>query len=149
MPEQKSERALPVTTSGFEQPFETAIYPYGLGGLNLKGQADQIPLGQFAKLNNMIHSMDRGLTTRPGLTTSATGGTNHHSVRRLNDPSASTYTRLWGIDTTLRIGQSGAVTQIDNGYSGDPLYLLPHRPPLSGASWMFVGDRSRMRKVRS
>jgi hypothetical protein len=148
MPEQASQNALPVTTSPYQSPFQTAIYPFGLGGVNMKDQADQIPVGQFALHTNLTHTMDRGVTTRYGLSSYATGGTKHHSVRRLSDPLNSTYTRLWGTDQDLRIGQSGAVAIIDSGYSGDPLVLLPHRPPLSGAPWMFVADRSRMRKVR-
>ena len=149
MPEQQSGRQLPVTASAFETPFQTEIFPFGLGGLNLKDQLDQIPVGQFARLTNLIHSQDRGLTARPGLTSLATGGIEHHSVRRLHDPQAGTDTRIWGTDQDLRRGLSGALTIIDSGYSGDPLYLLPHRPPLSGDPWMFVADRSRMRKVRA
>ncbi len=149
MPEQQSQRALPVTGSNFEAPFETQISPYGIGGLNLKDALDAIPVGQFSRLTNVIANGDRQLEARPGLTSLATAGTEHHSVRRLNDPQAGTYTRLWGIDQKLYRGQSGALTEIDSGYSGDPLYLVPHRPPLSGDPWMFVADRSRMRKVRA
>ena len=120
-----------------------------MGGLNLKDALDKIPVGQFSRLTNVIHSQNQALEARPGLTSLATGGTEHHSVRRLLDPQNSVFTRIWGIDQALYIGQSGALTQIDTGYSGDPLYLLPHRPPLSGDPWMFVADRSRMRKVRA
>lgn len=148
MPEQTSTVTQAITRADFTSPPETAIYPYGLGGLNLKDQVDQIPVGQFPIHTNLTHTMDRGVTLRPGLTTLATVGVHHHSVRRLSDPQNSTYTRIWGVDQSLYIGQSGALTVIDAGYSGDPLYLLPHRPPLSGDPWMFVADRLRMRKVR-
>lgn len=149
MPEQQSSRAQPITNAPITAPYETAIYPYGLGGLNLKDQLDKTPVGQFSRHTNVIHTMDRGLTARPGVTLLATAGTNHHSVRRLSDPENATYTRIWGIDQSLYIGQFGALVAIDGGYSGDPIYLLPHRPPLSGDPWMFVADRSRMRKVRA
>lgn len=149
MPEQQSGRGQPITASTFESPFQTEIFPFGAGGLNLKDALDAIPVGQLSRSTNVIHSEDRAVTARPGLTALATAGTEHHSVRRLNDPQAGTYTRLWGIDQKLYRGQSGALTEIDAGYSGDPLYLLPHRPPLSGDPWMFVADRSRMRKVRA
>lgn len=149
MPEQVSRRGQGVTSAPFESPFETAIYPFGQGGLNAKDALDAIPVGQFTRLTNMVHAADRALTGRPGLTSLATAGTEHHSVRRLNDPQAGTSTRIWGIDQKLYRGLSGALTEIDSGYSGDPLYLLPHRPPLSGDPWMFVADRARMRKVRA
>lgn len=148
MPEQKSERALAITGAEFRRPFETEYFPFGMGALKIQNQLDAIPVGQFAIHTNLIYLTTNGVSPRPGLTSFATGGTNHHSVRRLNDPQNSTYTRIWGTDQALRIGQSGALTQIDTGYSGDPLVLLPHRPPLSGDPWMFVADRSRMRKVR-
>ncbi len=149
MPEQKSSRGQPITTAPIENPFATEVWPYGQGGLDLNSALDAIPVGKLARLTNLIHTTGRQLTGRPGLTTLATGGTNHHSVRRLSDPQNSTYTRIWGTDQDLRIGQSGALTIIDTGYSGAPLYLLPSRPPLSGDPWMFVGDISRMRKVRA
>ncbi len=148
MPEQQSAHGQPITTANFEQPFQTEIYAFGQGGLNLRDQVDAVPVGQFPIHTNLTHTMDRGVTVRPGLTVLATAGTNHHSVRRLSDPQNSTYTRIWGIDQSLYLGQSGALAVIDAGYSGDPLYLLPHRPPLSGDPWMFVADRLRMRKVR-
>jgi hypothetical protein len=149
MPEQASGRGQVITTATFEAPFSTEIFPFGAGGLNLKDALDAIPVGQLSRSTNMIHSQDRAVTGRPGLTSLATVGTEHHSVRRLSDPQAGTYTRIWGVDQKLYRGQSGALTEIDTGYSGDPLYLLPHRPPLSGDPWMFVADRLRMRKVRA
>lgn len=149
MPEQATSQGQPITAAPVSQPFETAVYPFGMGGLNLKDQSDAIPVGEFARHTNLIHTMDRGVTVRPGLTALATAGTNHHSVRRLNDPANSTYTRIWGVDQSLFLGQSGALSSIDSGYSGDPLYLVPHRPPLSGQPWLFVGDRLKNRKVRS
>jgi hypothetical protein len=149
MPEQQSQGAQAVTAAPVTQPFETAIIPFGAGGLNLRDTLDAIPVGQYAQLTNLIHTVSRDMEARPGLTALATAGTDHHSVRRLSDPQNSTFTRVWGIDQSLYIGQSGALASIDTGYSGAPLYLLPHRPPLSGDPWMFVGDISRMRKVRA
>jgi hypothetical protein len=149
MPEQASKRDLAVTASEFRGPFQTEIWPFGRGGLNLQDQKDAIPVGQWAVHTNLVYQTDQGVSPRPGLTALATAGTAHHSVRRLNDPQNATYTRVWGIDQALYIGQSGALTNIDAGYSGDPLCLIPHRPPLSGDPWMFVADRSRMRKVRA
>lgn len=149
MPEQTSTQGQPVTSAPVTQPFQTEIYPFGQGGLNIHDQADAIPVGQFARHTNLVHTNDRAVTVRPGLITHATVGTQHHSVKRLSDPANATFTRIWGVDQSLYIGQSGALSLIDTGYSGDPIYLLPHRPPLSGAPWMFVADRLRMRKVRS
>jgi hypothetical protein len=147
VPEQQSRRANPVTGSAFEAPFENQIVRFGAKGLNLRDALDA--LDGWARHTNLDHENTGEAAVRPGQTSVATGGTVHHSVRKLRDEQAGTETRIWGIDTSLYRGASGALTEIDSGYSGDPLTLLPHRPPLSGAPWMFVADRSRMRKVRA
>lgn len=41
------------------------------------------------------------------------------------------------------------LSMIESGFSGDPLSMVPERPPLSGDSWMYIGDRLKMRKVRA
>jgi hypothetical protein len=147
MPEQGSRRGNAVTRSGFEQPFENHLIRFGTNGLNLKDSLDA--LEGWARHTNVEHDSEGEATARPGQTSFATGGTKHHSIRKLRDPQAHTEVRIWGIDTNLYRGVSGALTQIDSGYSGDPLSMTPHRPPLSGDPWMFVADRNKMRKVRA
>lgn len=149
MPEQSSNRGNPVTGASFEQPFETALFRLGIRGLNLKDALDVVAPDQFSRLTNVDNETGGYIVSRPGQTLLASAGTRHHSIQKLRDPQNSTFTRLWGIDTSLYIGAAGALTLIDAGYSGNPLALLPHRPPLSGDPWMFVGDSSRMRKVRA
>lgn len=148
MPEQHSARGNTITGAGFEAPFDTPIWPYGVGGLNLTDALDLIPVGEYSRLTNLTHEKDRELTTRDGQTSLLTGGSVHHSIRRLADPDTGTFTYFVGVDQTLRRGSAGVLTTVDSGYSGDPLTLVPYRPPMSGEPWLFVADRSRMRKVR-
>lgn len=145
MPEQISKHAQDLTTSRFVGPFENHILRYGTKGLNLKDSLDA--LEGWSRHTNLDHRNNGQATLRPGQTGFASGGSRHHSVRKLRDPNATTETRVWGIDGGLYMGVNGAVSSIDTGYSGDPLALVPHRPPLSGQPWMFVGDRSRMMKA--
>ena len=122
---------------------------FGLDGLDLSSAADVVPGEKYGRLTN-LRQVERGAwQTRPGLTSLATAGTHHHTIARLNDPQGATFTRIFGIDTHLYYGQAGALTQADTGYSGSPLALVQARPPLSGDSWMYVGDSSRMRKIRA
>lgn len=147
MPEQVSHRGDEVTKSSFTGPFENHPIRYGLKGLNLKDSLDA--LEGWARMTNLDHDENGDTTARDGQTTVATGGTVIHSVRLLRDPQSGTDGRVWGIDSSLYLGASGILSAIDSGYSGDFLTLVPHRPPLSGDPWMFVADRSRMRKVRA
>jgi hypothetical protein len=151
MPEPQTRRGNVITAAEFEAPFQTPVHVYGMGGLNLAVAIDRVPAGQYTRLTNTYYVPGSGqLTARPGQTSLATfAGADVHSAGRLNDPQNATFTRLWGADADLALGASGAPAVIDTGYSGDPLTLLPHRPPLSGDPWMFVADRLRLRKVRA
>jgi hypothetical protein len=149
MAEQISRRANNVTSAGFENPFETQIARFGVGGLNLKDSLDA--LEGWSRHTNVWHESESEATGRPGETAYATHGTGAtcHSIRKLRDPQAGTTTRFWGVGGALHFGYSGATTSIDTGYSGNPLALLPHRPTLSGDPWMFVADTNKMVKVKA
>lgn len=149
MPEQQSARGPAITPAPFEAPFETILLPFGPTRWNLQDDLIALPQGHFPRLTNVDNDQTGELHPRAGQLRLATGGVVHHSVRSLRDPATSSSTRIWGIDHELYRGASGALVPIDAGYSGDPLTLVPHRPQLSGAPWMFVADRSRMRKVRA
>lgn len=149
MPEQQSGRGQPVTKAQFEGAFETILLPFGPARLNLQDDIDTMPPGHFPKLTNLVNEQDGRLIARSGQAAFATGGTEHHSIRKFRDPQAGSESRVWGVDTDLYVATSGALgAAVDTGYSGQPLALVPHRPTLSGDPWMFVGDRNRMRKVR-
>jgi hypothetical protein len=133
-------------------PFLSQIYPAGAGGLDLKRALEEINPLKAARLTNLSQVKQEGsLVGRPGLTTLATAGTNVHSIGRLNDPSPTnpTYQLVVGADTSLYMGTSGALTQVDTGYSGYPLTLAQYHPPISDDTWMYIADSARMRKVRA
>ncbi len=149
MPEQAGRRGVGITGQNFEAPFDTPVVKLASKGLNLSA-LDAIAPDECSRLSNLVYQPMAGQARgRFGQTSLATAGTHVHSVGRLNAPRTGTFTRIWGIDTDLYGGQSGALTPIDAGYSGDPLTLVQYRPPLSADSWMFVGDRTRNRKVRA
>jgi hypothetical protein len=149
MAEQISRRAQNVTNSPFEGAFETHSVRFGSGTLNLKDSLDAME--GWARHTNVWHESEGEATARPGQTTLAThgGGATCHSIRKLRDPDTASTTRFWGVGTAVHRGLSGATAAVSSGYSGDPLALLPHRPPLSGEPWLFVGDRTKMAKIRA
>lgn len=148
MPEQASRRGVAVTGQDFTQPFETPVLRLAAQGLTLNAPLDAT---EITRLTNLVPAGSTGaLTTRPGLTALATAaGSIIHSVKRINTPRTASYTRIWGVDASLYAGASGALSAIDSGYSGDPLTLIPYRPPQSADAWMYIGDRTRTRKVRA
>jgi hypothetical protein len=124
-------------------------------GIDLVHPIDRQPGGCYPYLSNVRVTQEGRLESRPGY--SAVGGVASgtkklHSIRRLNDTSlayaAVGYTYVAGNDTTLLAGIESALTQIDTGYSGNPLSLLTFRPDQSPVAWMYVYDANKMVKVR-
>jgi hypothetical protein len=149
MPEQQGRRGVGITGQDFTAPFDTPIQRIAAKGLVLSS-LDAVPPDACSRLTNIAYDPLTGQSRgRPGQTALATAGTHIHSVRRINSPRTGSYTRIWGIDTNLYAGVSGALTQVDSGYSGAPCSLVAYRPPLSPDSWMFVGNSTKCRKVRA
>lgn len=124
-------------------------------GLDLVSPVDRMPPGSLQYAYN-IRTVEEGrIDARPGYAPFGSGvGAPKllHSIRRLNDPDASFaangYTYIVGNGTTLESGIETAITQIDTGYSGNPLSLLAFRPDVSPESWMYVYDQNKQAKVR-
>lgn len=130
--------------------FDTPMIRLGGMGLDLRASADaRSPLAATI-LTNLSDEYDGELRVRGGLTSLATAAGAHHSVARLNDPSAGvgTYTRYWGVGTGLYRGASGALTLIEGSFSGTPLTFLPCQFLSGDADWMIVADTAKVRKVR-
>lgn len=131
-----------------QTPFETIVSRIGQEGLNIKKSLDMLAQTELARGQNFVSTTAGFLQTRPGQIDQGQspdpGSGLVHSIARLNDPQASAFARFVGVGTTAyRVGDPTS----DTGYSGDPLTMLSYRPPLSGASYLFVADRSRMSKV--
>lgn len=130
-------------------PFETPMYRIGRKGINLVDAVDDIDPQALIRMENLISSYGSMLEIRPGEAALGTtsGADNINALFRLNDPAALSFTRLAGSGTTVYRGQSGALVLIDSNYSGDPLTFAAANMPLTGAPFVFIGDRSRNRKV--
>jgi hypothetical protein len=127
---------------------------FACAGVCLTRPADLMEAGKFPYLKNVRVKTQGVLQAREGIT--ATDDTpldqlEVHSVRRLNDPSPDAtpaWTRVIGSGTKLYTGQ-GPYSEVDDGYSGDPLSMIPFRPEKSPQAWMYVADSNKMRKVRA
>lgn len=119
----------------------------GLKGLQLNKALDQLDPDELARMANLVHT-GGPLQTRPGqLNFASVGSGTIHSVRRLNNPSAGSFTRFWGAGSSWFRGISGGLTSIDTGFSGNPLTLVTTRPPQSGEPWMVAADSTQLRKA--
>ncbi len=122
-------------------------------GVQLSKPVDSLDPSKFAILRNCRSVQDGSIQCRPGVSAlnamAALDQLNVHSVRRLNDPlpgAANPFIRVTGAGTKLYAGVT-PVAALVTGFSGNPLSLIPYRPPSSPESWMYVGDSSKMVKV--
>jgi hypothetical protein len=115
-------------------------------GLDLNRPVDSIKELQWARLKNVRTYQIGRIEPRPGLTLIGSVNGPVHSIRRFNAPRVGSWTRVIGSDINLSTGQT-LFNQIDTGYSGNPLALVPYRPAQSPDPWMYVMDSARQRKL--
>lgn len=116
-------------------------------GLDLNRPVDSVKELHYPRLVNVRTYQIGRLEPRFGLTLIGNRMDGPvHSIRRLNVSRISTWTRVIGSGSKLNTGQT-TFTEIDSGYSGDPLALVPYRPAESADPWMYVMDSQRQRKV--
>ena len=135
-----------------ERAFQTQLIRFGAGGLNIRLKPDIVPPNQLTRYTNALRLRTGSVTSRAGetvLTNAPAAHTTLHSISRMDNALAGTYQRIWGIDADLYYGVNGALTLADSGYSGDPLTMIVADPPIPGAPWTYIADRSRMRKIRA
>ena len=124
-------------------------------GIDLTHPVDRMPPATFPLLSN-IRTVEEGrIESRPGYglyDASASAPKLLHSIRRLNDPDESFapagYVNVVGNGTIIEAGVENTLTQIDSGYSGNPLSLITFRPEQSPESWMYAYDQNKQIKVR-
>jgi hypothetical protein len=132
--------------------FITQLLQIGVGGIDLKRTLDLISPLRLARMTNWSRDQEGGLQPRPGqkLLTTIPGAANVHSLARLQAAQGDDFIRLLGADGQLWMVDSfGFLSLLDSGFSGAPFTFVTGRPPLSGDSWLYIGDGVRMRKVRS
>ena len=125
-------------------------------GFNINCPVDRVPPGYFSYLFNVRVTQEGWMEGRPGYTQSIPANSilpsAPNSIRRLNDPAElyapKGYTYVGGVGTNLFCGVETAYAQIDTGYSGNPLSLIPFRPNNSPESWMYAYDQNKLVKVR-
>lgn len=128
-------------------PWTTQTTWLGLKGLQLNKALDQLDPDELSRMTNLVHT-GGALQTRPGqVGLGAVNAGTIHSVRRLNVPSAGSFTRFWGAGSTWYRGQGGVLTALEAGFSGNPLTFMTARPPQSGEPWMVAADSNQLRKA--
>jgi hypothetical protein len=128
---------------------------FAIRGIRADRPADLLPKQSYLRATNIRSYVDGRIEQRKGMTllydvdTGASEAV--HSIKQLNDPVNSRATYFTGAGTKLYADNSAhsAATEIDSGYSGDPLAMVVHRPDQSPLPFLYVADRSRMRKAKS
>ncbi len=122
-------------------------------GIDLVHPLDRMPPGYYPYLFNARVVEEGRLDARPGYTSYIVVAAPPHSLRRLNDVdrayAALGYLYIAGCGAGLELGTvPSGLTQVDAGYSGNPLSLITFRPESSPVSWMYVYDANKSIKVR-
>lgn len=138
-------------------PFTLAPSRFVFTGIQLSPE-DILGPGKLPYVQNVRSYEEGTLVPRDGLTQITTGGavgggTAIHSLARLNDPrpdASQPALRVIGAGTGLFAAAPGSATfpSIDTGpYSGDPLTFTEAVPVGSPQPFLYIGDRTRTRKV--
>src|SRR5262249_16663948 len=117
-------------------------------GIDLNRPPDSVKPKRFPLLQNVRITTQGQIEPRFGLQdlgNVVAGQSPLHSIRRLNDFGSFIY--VLGTGTHLAYGQLAPFTDLDSGYSGNPLSIIPWRPDQSTLAYMYVADSLRMRKV--
>jgi hypothetical protein len=118
-------------------------------GVELNSPVDLVPPGKYPLLQNVRSYQGGRIEARQGLVRVAQApiaDTNVHSIARMNDYVFQNYVRFLGAGTNLYSGVT-SFAQIDTGYSGDPLSIVPYRPDQSPRVWAYIANANKMRKV--
>lgn len=123
---------------------------------------DALGAGKLPFVRNVRSYQEGTLQPRDGSvqisTTAVAGGGYVHTLARLNDPTpfaGHAAIRLAGAGGALSSAppQAGLTpwvySQIDTGYSGDPLSIVMATPVRSPQPWAYIYDRSRQRKTNT
>ncbi len=128
---------------------------FGGIGLGLNAPPDALPINRVPYLANVREYQLGKISSRAGTTVVATVGAPPLPavvIARLNDSVAGNAVRLYGLTDGALYSQptgGGAVTAIDNTYSGNPLMIVDETPPRSPEPWAYVADSARMRKFNT
>lgn len=130
-----------------------------VGGVGISSlPPDQLPPNKVPFLQNMRTYVPGTLQPRSGiaLVSDTPIGSGINAIARLNDQTAFATVhqqRFVGAGTHLYGGNPNIVpttyVALDNGYSGDPLTLVTAAPPQSPRPYLYVADRSRLRKINT
>lgn len=138
--------------TGYQRPKH--FYFSGTTGVDVNTPVDQpkTPSRQ-ARIINMMPADDGALVPRTGIVVEGTpiaGKTPVHSIRRLNDSANALWAKVYGTGDSLAVKLSTApssYSNIDSGYSGNPLVMSAWRPTEAVSPHMYVFDSARNRKV--
>jgi len=123
--------------------------------MDLHHPPDLLPEGKCSLLLNLQPDLLTGaLALRPCPAALATTASDLpvHSVVRLNDlvpEAAAPFSRFVGSGTKLYSGSGDALSQLDTGYSGNPLAFVPYRPAQSPESWLYVYDSLKQQRYKT
>ena len=141
--------------------FQKKITRFVCRGMNLNTPLDQIPENEFALLQNVRTYFEGRIESRPGLINVSDQFTvvdqydTIHSMYTVNDfnpDSTGTSKRFFGYNTELwwsDVTNPAVVSNINSGYSGNPLSMIAFSPEINPLPFLYVYDSLRQDKYSS
>ena len=132
------------------QPLIPFQFKFENAGLMLKRPTDLVPRGQYVIFKNWYTTKEGALRPRFGtnhINATALADLLIHSLGYLNDPVLGNHLLLAGAST--KIYRLDTSAQVDSGYSGNPLSMVPYRMNNSSSPYMIVADPAQMRLISS
>jgi hypothetical protein len=132
--------------------FQKAPQKFLCKGVDLVHPTNLLPPGKYPFLQNVRQYQEGVLEPRKGIdlvnSTPIAGNLFIHSICRTNEylGGVNPFLRFLGASTKLYFGTT-SFTQLDTGYNGTPMSMIPYRPNRSQGMWTYIADYLKMSKV--
>lgn len=120
--------------------------PFNCTGLDLNHDFDNIPDDKYGVLTNLRSNQQGTLQTRPPLqlVEAAPVKAPVHSIKTFQNTADKVFKNFKGIGSKIYV----ANTQVDSGYSGNPLTWAAYQPLQSVEPFLYAADSLRYSKFR-
>lgn len=130
--------------------FQRSPRPFVSKGLALRSDPSLQQPDRYQRLLNLRPNIDGTFEARQGVTrfTTVTFSGETHSQRRLNDLAGGHVYFAGATTKVFEVSSAGVQSEVDTGWPGTTLSMVPYRPDATPETWMYVASTSKMKKFK-